>query len=52
VPKLDLLWKHASQRKATIASASVAVGDLYFLKTNQHVLNEKLYVQRSKDFVW
>jgi hypothetical protein len=52
VLKLDLLWKHVGQKKATIASASVAVGDFYFLKMNQHVLNEKLYVQKGKDFVW
>jgi hypothetical protein len=51
VPKLDSLWKHVNQRKSTIASASVVVGDFYFLKTNQHVLNEKLYVQKGKDFV-
>ncbi len=27
------------------------MGDIYFLKTNQHVINEKLYVQRGGDFV-
>ncbi len=26
--------------------------DFYFLKTNQHVLNEKLYVQKGKDSIW
>jgi len=51
VLKLDLLWKHVGQRNATIASTSVAIGDFYFLKTNQHVLNEKLYVQRGKVFI-
>jgi hypothetical protein len=51
VLKLDSLWKHVGQRKATIASMSMAIGDFYFLKTNQHVFNEKLYVQRGKDFV-
>jgi hypothetical protein len=30
----------------------VVVGDLYFLKANQHVINEKLYVQRGKDTIW
>ncbi len=30
VPKLDLLWKHVGQRKATIASACVVVGEFYF----------------------
>jgi hypothetical protein len=29
----------------------VAMGDIYFLKINQHVINEKLYVQRGIDFV-
>ncbi len=28
---------------------SVAIKDLYVLKTNQHVVNEKLYVQRGMD---
>jgi hypothetical protein len=30
----------------------VVVGDLYFPKTNKHVINEKLYVQRGKDTIW
>jgi phosphoglycerol transferase MdoB-like AlkP superfamily enzyme len=52
MPKLDSLWKHVGQRKAAITSMGVVVGDLYFLKTNQHVINEKLYVQRGKDIIW
>ncbi len=52
MPKLDSLWKHVGQKKATIALTSVAVGDFYLLKMNQHVFNEKLYVQRGKDLVW
>ncbi len=51
VPKLDLLWKHVAQRKATIASIGVAIEGFYFLKMNQHVLNKKLYVEKDKDFV-
>jgi len=51
VAKLDSLWKHVGCKKETIASTSVAMGDIYFLKTNQHVINEKLYVQRGGDFV-
>jgi hypothetical protein len=39
-------------KKATIASTGVVVEDFYFLKMNQHVLNEKLYVQKGKDYVW
>jgi len=27
------------------------MGNIYFLKTNQHVINEKFYMQRGKDFV-
>jgi hypothetical protein len=27
------------------------MGDIYFLKTNQHVINEKLYVQISKNYL-
>ncbi len=27
------------------------MGDIYFLKTNQHMINEKLYVQRGKNYV-
>ncbi len=39
-------------KKATIASIGVAIKDFYFLKMNQHVLNEKLYVLKGKDYVW
>jgi len=52
VPKLDLFWKHVGQKKATIASTCVAIGEFFFLKMNQHVINEKLYVKKGKDFVW
>lgn len=41
VPKLDFLWKHVGRRKAIIASIGVVVGDFYYLKSNQHVFNEK-----------
>jgi hypothetical protein len=51
MPKLDLLWEHVGQKKATIALTNVAVG-IFFWKTNQHVFNEKLYVQRGKDSIW
>jgi hypothetical protein len=27
------------------------MGDIYFLKTNQHVINEKIYVQKNKNYV-
>ncbi len=48
VPKLDFLWKHVGCCKALVAMLGVKVGDHYFLKTNYHVVNEKLYF--SKDF--
>jgi hypothetical protein len=52
MPKLDSLWKHVGRKKATITSMGVIVGDLYFLKTNKRVINEKLYIQRGKDTIW
>jgi len=29
----------------------VAMGEYYFLKKNQHVFNESLYVPKAKDYV-
>jgi hypothetical protein len=52
MPKLNYSWKYVCQKKATIANVSVAIKDLYVLKTNQHVVNEKLYVQRGMDYFW
>jgi hypothetical protein len=51
VAKLNSLWKPIGCRKATIIFTSVVMGDIYFLKTNQHMINEKLYVQRGKNYV-
>jgi hypothetical protein len=51
VAKLDFLWKHVGRKLATIAFVGVVMGNIYFLKTYQHMINEKLYVQRRKDFV-
>ncbi len=50
--KLESLWKHVGQRKAVVAFVCVVVGDFYFIKTNQHVINDKLYVQKGKDNIW
>jgi len=50
MPKLDFLWKHVGWRKATITSMNVVVGDLYFMKINQRVINEELYVQRGQGY--
>jgi len=46
--KLDSLWKHDGQRKATIAIATVVMGEYYILKTNQHVFNKHLHVVKGK----
>ncbi len=35
MPKLNYSWKHGGQKKVTIANVSVAIKDLYVLKTNQ-----------------
>ncbi len=46
------MWKHVGQRKATTTILNVvAMGESYFLKTNQHVFNESLYVSRGKHYV-
>ncbi len=51
VVKSNSLWKPIGRGKVTITSISVVMGDIYFLNTNQHVINEKLYVQRGKNYV-
>ncbi len=51
VAKLDSLWKHVGHKKTIVAFVGVVMGDIYFLKTNQHTINEKLYVQRGRNFV-
>jgi hypothetical protein len=46
VPKLDSSWKHDGQTKVITNIANVATRvHYYYLKINQHVLNEHLYVQ-------
>jgi hypothetical protein len=52
VLKLTFLWKHVGQRKATTTILNVvAMGEYYFLKINQHVYNESLYVSRGRHYV-
>jgi hypothetical protein len=46
VPKLDSCWKHANPCKVCLVKPKVKVGKHYFLKTNAHVANEKLYVAK------
>jgi len=43
VPKLDSLWKHAGRRKAATSFGKIKAGEFYFLSTNAHVRNEKIY---------
>ncbi len=52
VSKLNFLWNHIGQRKTTTTILNVvAMGEYYFSKTNQHVLNESLYVSKGMDYV-
>ncbi len=51
VPELNSLQKHVDQKKSTIASKGLVVKDFYFLKTNQRVVNKKLYVHKGKDSI-
>jgi hypothetical protein len=52
VLKLNLLWKHVGQKKATTTIFNVvAMGEYYFVKNNQHVFNESLYVSRGTHYV-
>jgi hypothetical protein len=44
---LDLLWKHARHRKALVVMSGVKVGEHYFLKSNAHIPNEKLYFAKG-----
>jgi len=47
VAKLDSLWKHVGCYKALVAMRGVKVGEHYFLKSNAHVANEKLYFAKG-----
>ena len=47
VPKIDGLWKHAGIRRALANFGNVRKGDFYFLSTNQHVKNEKIFFARG-----
>jgi hypothetical protein len=51
VAKLDSLWKHVGCRKALVAMSRVKVGEHYFLKSNAHVANEKLYFTKGLEIV-
>ena len=43
MPKIDSLWKHAGRRKALMTFGRVKKGKFYFLSTNQHVKNERVF---------
>jgi len=52
VLKQNFLWKHVGRKRATSTILNaVAMGEYYFLKTNQRVFNESLYVSRGKHYV-
>jgi hypothetical protein len=48
-PKIDTLWKHAGRRRALTSISTVKKGNRYFLTTNQHVHNERVYFSRIGD---
>jgi hypothetical protein len=50
-PKIDSLWKHAGWRRALTSISTVKQGDHYFLTTNQHVRNERVYFSRVRDTI-
>jgi len=51
VAKVDSLWKHAGYCKALVAMPKVKVGEHYFLKSNAHVVNEKIYFPKGSKTV-
>lgn len=55
IPKIDGLWKHAGRRKAAkdmlVNGKKIKAGQHYFIQTNAHVKNEKLYASRPRDGV-
>jgi len=50
VLKLDSLWKHVGHKKLVTPIANVVIWEYYFLKMNQHVFNECLYVFMGRYF--
>jgi hypothetical protein len=51
VPKIDSFWKHVGKRRALTSIGTVKQGDHYFLTTNQHVRNERVYFSRVGDTI-
>ena len=46
VPKIDSLYKHAGRRRALADMGKVRRGEYYYLGTNQHVKNERVFLPR------
>jgi len=51
VAKVDSPWKHAGCYKALVAMPRVKVREHYFLKSNAHVVNEKIYFPKGSKTV-
>jgi hypothetical protein len=50
-PKIDSLWKHAGRRRVLTSIGTVKKGHHFFLTTNQHVRNERVYFTRVGDTI-
>jgi hypothetical protein len=47
VPKIDSLYKHAGRRRALADMGKVRRGEYYYLGTNQHVKNERVFFAKG-----
>ena len=47
VPKLDSLYKHAGRRRALVDIGKVRRGEYYYLRTNKHVKNERVFFAKG-----
>jgi hypothetical protein len=46
-PKIDNLYKHAGRRKALADIGKMKHGEFYYLGTNQHVKNERIFYAKG-----
>jgi hypothetical protein len=51
VTKVDSFWKNARCHKVLVAMPRAKVGEHYFLKSNAHVVNEKVYFVKGSKIV-
>jgi hypothetical protein len=51
VPKIDSLWKHVGRRKALVDMAKVKRGEYYYLGSNQHVKNKRVYYAKGGETI-